>query len=233
MSVYRIRNRKMKRMNKDDLLEQLSFGDCLVLPEESRVWKDIADKVEHTPDGPFYFLEGRGNERLPILGIAHLDCVMYTKARVRDGVVYSPTLDDRLGVWILLKYFLPLGVDILLTTGEEKCNSTAYWFRPDRDYNWIFGLDRAGIDCVIYQYYNEQFMCALNGSGWELGEGTFSDISFMQSLGIMAVNFGIGYYFEHTEGCYAEINVIRQQIQKVVRFVRMYHSVSFRQQTGR
>lgn len=215
-------------MSKEQLLNQISLGDCLVLPEQSKVWANIADKVEHTPDGPFYFIEGKGAEKLPVLGIAHLDCALYTKARVRNDTVYSPTLDDRLGVWLLLKYLLPLGVDVLLTTGEEQYKSTGYWFRPtDKQYNWIFELDRAGIDCVTYDFFNERFFCALESNGWQIGKGIFTDISFMMNLGVMAVNFGIGYHLEHTENCYAQIQTVKQQLNRVLRFVRTFNQIRF------
>jgi hypothetical protein len=76
-----------------------------------------------------------------ILGVAHLDYVPQTthfgSVRIVPGhysIVYSGQLDDRLGVYTLLDLLPQCGLDfdILLTTDEERCMSTAQDFRTSR-----------------------------------------------------------------------------------------------------
>jgi hypothetical protein len=56
-----------------------------------------------------------------ILGVAHLDTVLSATPHLENSLVMTPTLDDRLGVWVLLHLLPSLGFndyDILLTDNE-------------------------------------------------------------------------------------------------------------------
>ena len=78
-----------------------------------------------------------------VLAVAHLDTVFpeskdFVKYRVLGSdYVFSPNLDDRLGVYTILDYLPKHGInmDILLTENEEKCLSSAYNFKTSKKYN--------------------------------------------------------------------------------------------------
>ena len=139
-----------------------------------------------------------------ILGIAHLDSVGWTshfdELRWRKGwTIFTEGLDDRLGAYILLELLPAMGIncDVLLTEDEESCNSTAQYFVPTKDYNWMFQFDRAGIDVVTYDYEDDELNDRLTNVGFINGWGSYSDICEMESLGIKGINFGTGYYDNH------------------------------------
>lgn len=140
--------------------------------------------------------------------------------------VTSIQLDDRLGVWMICEY-LPkvfnLKYDILLTTDEEIGQSSAQDFKlPDgKSYNWIFSFDRRGADCaVMYQYEEKEHEEFLKKYGFVLQTGSFSDISYLDHLGVTGFNFGVGYHFEHTTGCYANLDDVIRVARKFCVFFR-------------
>jgi hypothetical protein len=153
-----------------------NLRNCLTLPI-SHKW---GDRVK-TPRGPYYFRDNGAS----VLGVAHLDTVLNAKPMREGKYVIAPQLDDRLGVWILLDLLPSLGVnlDILLTTGEESGNTTAYYFDSIRPYNWIVEFDRAGSDVVMYQYDCDEYADLLGSYGFRVGFGSFSDICAMDHLG--------------------------------------------------
>jgi hypothetical protein len=165
-----------------------------------------------TRDGNYYFHDHGAK----VLGVAHLDTV-FKAPPIKDGsIIFAPQLDDRLGVYCLLDWLPRMGIqlDVLLTTGEECCRSTGAWFDPPRDYNWIVEFDRAGADVVFYQYH-EQFSPHWTG---KIGCGSFSDIAFMDFLGVCGVNIGIGYHEQHTYNCYADLNDTHKQLKRFAKF---------------
>ena len=91
--------------------------------------------VTHTPKGPLIFQDNGAD----ILAVAHLDTVSTHKQRKRaprfiGPKVYTPQLDDRLGVYAIL-HMLPkhnIRCDVLLTDGEESCASTARFFETEK-----------------------------------------------------------------------------------------------------
>jgi hypothetical protein len=168
-----------------------------------------------TPDGPYYHHQ-HGSK---VLGVAHLDTVLKAEP-IKDGsLIVAPQLDDRLGVFCLLDWLPRLGIqlDVLLTTGEEKCQTTGAHFQGE--YNWIAEFDRAGTDIVFYQYH-EQFSPFWSG---KIGHGSFSDISDMD-LGVCGANIGIGYHNQHTRECYADLCDTEQQL---LRFAKFYDRFQF------
>src|SRR5690606_38317386 len=77
--------------------------------------------VTVTPDGVYIYREEPKNK---VLAVAHLDTVQDTKSYSRTSTqLYVPQLDDRAGVYALMK-LLPklygLEFDLLLTEGEEQ-----------------------------------------------------------------------------------------------------------------
>lgn len=166
-------------------------------------------------DDLLYYQDNKCN----VLGVAHLDSVGISNPIIEKDYVEAMQLDDRLGVWILM-YLLPkhfgIQLDILLTDNEEKCQSTAIDFYPNKRYNWVVEFDRAGMDVVFYQYkeFAEQW------NEFECSYGSYSDICNLSHLNCMCANIGIGYYQQHTNNCFA---YLPHTIEQVTKFTDFYH----------
>jgi hypothetical protein len=170
-----------------------------------------------TPDGA-YFFKNNGSK---ILAVAHLDTVLNPTPLWHEGdLIAHPCLDDRLGVYLLTDLLATLGVefDLLLTEGEEIGKSTAAHFVPSKDYNWMFSFDRAGTDVVMYQYQDPLMERMIEHHGFEVGVGSFSDISFMGHLGCKGFNFGTGYYNNHSPEAYAVLGHTKSMVEKFCEF---------------
>lgn len=164
----------------------------------------------------------------PVLAVAHCDVVpglpewfAASRKQLDGDVVFSPALDDRLGVYTILDLLPKLGitVDVLLTDDEERARSTADLFVPNKEYNWGVEFDRRGKDAVCYQYKDMESVAARY---FHVGQGTFSDISSLQA-GCLCLNIGVGYIDEHTETCRCLLEVYFQQI---ARFLAMYRDLA-------
>lgn len=177
--------------------------------------------VTHTKDGAMIFADNGAS----MLGVAHLDYVGWSKPRFKGGIVYCPQLDDRLGAWVLLDVLPKLGIkfDLLLTDSEELGRSTAQYFDAPREYNWIFEFDRAGIDAVMYEYETPEYCDMLASVGYEIGDGSFTDICSLTHLGCAGFNFGTGYHQQHTDECYAALDETKLSVD---RFAKLYHKYS-------
>jgi hypothetical protein len=191
-----------------------------------------------TPDGPLVWVR-RG---APVLGCVHLDYVDvahkwgFDRKRLR---VYTPRLDDRAGVYILLDVLPTLGIelDLLLTDSEECGRSTAKRFLgwcdsvggPGRpEYNWLAQFDRRGKDAVCYDYrHSEAWTTALKGAGFDVGVGSFSDIAALYDLGRCGVNVGVGYHGEHTTHCYGDLAEMAHNLDVFQRFYKSSKDVVF------
>lgn len=172
-----------------------------------------------------------------VLAVAHVDtvCDIYGLERnfcfdSRNNEIYSIALDDRLGVYTILKALPEYGInlDYLFTTDEEIGRSTAKDFcleNPNigEKYNWIIEFDRRGIDPVSYIYQNQlpyDVYDMLTGLGIKMKTGSFSDISEMGSLGICGINWGVGYDFEHSYSCV--VNAV-DYFDTILNFVDFYY----------
>jgi hypothetical protein len=189
--------------------------DILEIMSRPIDWFSQFGDVTTTCNGPLVFKDNGAR----ILGVAHLDCVQPTKARPprrNASYVKGPQLDDRLGVWLMLDALPRLGVrfDLLLTDEEERCRSTAAHFDPPREYNWIFSFDRRGTDFVMYDYETPENAQLMMNCGMKLGQGTISDISFLDHLGVAGYNIGCGYHLEHTKDCYVCLYDTMRQVEK-------------------
>ena len=170
-----------------------------------------------TPEGNYVFRD-RGER---VLGVAHLDTVLPCTHFVHDEErVICPTLDDRLGVHLLLDVLPLLGVkfDLLLTDGEEAGCSTARWFVPPKKYNWMFSFDRAGTDVVMYQYDSPANRRLLHRAGFRVGVGSYSDIADLWFLGCAGLNIGCGYHRQHRLDCYADLRETKRMVAGFVGF---------------
>lgn len=186
--------------------------------------------TRHTVKQPapddFYFYRDHGSN---ILAVAHLDTVGAAHQRdchflnTADGeVVYSRALDDRLGAYIILELLPALGIqhDILLTVGEESGRSTAAGFREPRgkEYDWIIEFDRGGTDVVMYQYDDDLTRERVRRSGARVGEGSFSDIAYLEHLGVKAFNWGVGYRDYHGPRAHAFLDDTFSMVAKYLTF---------------
>lgn len=123
---------------------------------------------------------------------------------IDDWQLTSIALDDRLGVYIIMNLLPELGinVDVLLTSDEEIANSSAKEFVTGKEYNWMFQFDRHGYgNVVMYQYETRKLNGLLEDVGYDIQDGTFSDISELDKVGCSGFNFGTGYINEHSDFC--------------------------------
>lgn len=91
-----------------------------------------------------------------------------------------------------------------------------------KKYNWIVEFDRKGEDVVFYKYKNTQMEKSLiEAVQFKKGEGTSSDISRLQPLGVACFNVGIGYYNEHYANCWADLVVFERQLGRFKEFYRI------------
>lgn len=166
-----------------------------------------------------------------ILAVAHLDSrqpfLHFDIARLKpDTLIFCPTLDDRLGAYVILDWLPKAGikVDILLTENEEKGISTAgeFQFPKDKQYKWMFSFDRAGTDVVMYNYRNAIYEAMLEKHGWKVGYGSYSCIADLEDLGCKGFNFGVGYYNYHSQYAAASRNDLIQSLRKFVSFFGEY-----------
>lgn len=177
------------------------------------------------------------NNNSPILGVAHLDATMppthfaVGKVKEKPGhtCIFSPMVDDRLGVYTLLHLLPLLGVhcDILLSEGEEVGDPTSRWFYTKKKYNWMFQFDRTGTDVVHYQYTAPNWLNGLRKYFENVRYGIFSDIAFMDHLNIQGVNVGTGYYDYTNYRAWASLNDLVSQIKKFKSFYERYKDTKF------
>lgn len=195
------------------------------------------DEAERTvaENGQSYWF--RAQPGANILFVAHLDTVLppsrvghfkYVEVAGRH-IAYNAQFDDRLGVHIGLDVLPALGVkaDVLLTEGEEDCSSSAQFFEPQREYNWIMQFDRSGTDVVMYAYETAQLRGLLRDAGFQVGRGTYTDICELEHLGVAGFNFGTGYYNNHSEMGYAVLNDTSASLKRFLKFYAAHHETKF------
>jgi hypothetical protein len=203
-------------------LSERSFGRAFDLEKVTVP----ADQWVSAPDNIYY----HGDRGSNILAVAHLDTVVRPDQRTArfihtdaGEVVYSGALDDRLGAYIILDLLPELGItcDILLTTGEESGQSTAQFFQPSKDYDWLIEFDRGGTDVVLYQYDDMDTAALVEESGAIVGTGIFSDICYLDHLGVKGFNWGTGYRDYHSVRSHAYLD---DTFDMVASFERFYHA---------
>lgn len=166
-----------------------------------------------------------------VLGIAHMDShgegiyqnFYHIFPHPAGTRIYTPTLDDRLGVYTIL-YHLPskgIKLDWLFTIDEESGSSTADLFADNcpKQYHWMVSFDRTGDDVVLYDYASEELRSLLTSEGFKIGWGSYSCIREMENLKVKGFNIGVGYYDYH--GAYAYLNPTEYK-DNLERFVNFY-----------
>jgi hypothetical protein len=201
------------------------------MPEEKFGPKFGMKTVPVDQKGPddFYFFKDNGSN---VLAVAHLDTVIDSRDRRcrfvnTEGagtVVFSGALDDRLGAYVILELLPRLGLtyDWLLTVGEESGASTARFFDPgDKQYDWIIEFDRGDTDVVMYQFEDDDAAEKVEDTGATVGEGSFSDIAYLEHLGVKAFNWGVAYEPNHGPRAHAFLEDTFMMVGYYLDFHRM------------
>lgn len=169
----------------------------------------------------FNFIDNGGD----ILIVAHTDSVTdHPRVDADKHAIASPVLDNRIGVWLALCELPRYGIkaDILLTEGEETGQSTAFFFRTEKKYNWIAEFDRMGFDCALYQYMDADTCEMVAKAGYTPVHGSFTDICDLGHLGVKAFNFGVCYRDYHSERAHIITAELHVAIQMFLYFYDMY-----------
>lgn len=74
----------------------------------------------------------------------------------------------------------------------------------------------------MYDYGNDDLIKIVEDEGFEVGEGSFTDICRLTHLKAAAINFGCGYENPHSEKCYARLSVIEKMVFNFVLFWEKY-----------
>lgn len=145
----------------------------------------------------------------------------------KDGVANSIALDDRLGITAML-YMLDNCMGdcaALVCDNEEIGQSTAQQFNADSSPNWMVELDRRGTDVVCYEYDTPLLRGMLEWADFKVGRGSFSDICYLDHLGVCGFNVGVGYQLEHTDQCHANLTDTFSQLTKLKKFYSKFKDV--------
>lgn len=190
----------------------------------------VSDRSEDRGWGPpadYYHFKDNGSR---VLATAHLDTVVAPARRAastrfagtkRGPLVVSGALDDRLGAYAITNLLPAMGIscDWLFTIGEESGQSTAEHFKPPKDYDHVIEFDRGGKDVVMYQYEDRATTELVEACSAPVGQGSFSDIAYLEHLGVKAFNWGIGYGGNyHSEKGYAYLDDTFAMVAKYLVF---------------
>lgn len=224
------RDRKpTKKQRRADVVARAFDAAMLKRVCETDDFAQWADKVE-LPAGRFYWYRDNGAR---VLAVAHLDTVQGDRTcRVTNSaaglLAVSGALDDRLGAYVILELLPRLGItcDVLLTTDEERGQSTAYEFAQDfaegKQYDWVIEFDRGGTDVVMYQYETPELVAMVESVGAHVGDGSYSDIADLESLGCAALNWGVGYQDYHSPRAHAWLADTFRMVGRYVDFHTVY-----------
>lgn len=204
--------------------------DPEMLAEMCTTWnfESYAKKVT-LPNGSdgrerFYWHADNGSN---VLAVAHLDTVQDDRScqvvETAAGLLAtSGALDDRLGVYVILDLLPKLGLqfDVLLTTDEERGQSTANEFDTDKRYDWIIQFDRGGTDVVMYDYETRELCELIAACGATVGNGSFSDICELGHLRCAGFNWGVGYRDYHSARSHAWLEDTFRMVARFVKFHR-------------
>lgn len=186
------------------------------------------DRTAGQAHRPYWFRDNGAS----VLYVAHLDIVgrdpraRFALDTAAGDAVHSRALDDRLGVWCLEQLQARgQSVDILFTTDEEKGASTASFFTPDTDYDFIVQMDRHGHDTVLYEYDTPALRGLVKQAGGSIGNGSFSDICYLTHLGVSGINFATAYWDEHTPRCMAYLDDVQDCIDTVDTFLDLNRGI--------
>lgn len=148
---------------------------------------------------------------------------------VKGSNVNSIALDDRLGIAAMLNTIdlnsAMANCAMLVCDEEEIGRSTAQIFDEPIIPNWLVELDRRGTDVVSYEYESLLLNSLLQHAGFEPGRGSFSDICYLEHLGVCGFNVGVGYHREHSKECFANLRDTTSQMAKLENFYLKFSDV--------
>jgi len=108
---------------------------------------------------------------------------------------------------------------------EEIGQSTAAYFDPPRDYNWMFEFDRGGDTTVLYQYHDEEIVDILRNYDFEIAHGIYTDIVDLDFLECIGINFATGYHNYHAPNAYANIPTWQKSVNQFKQFYWNYRDI--------
>jgi hypothetical protein len=199
-----------------------AFGmQTVKIAQPASSWRRPSDRSED-----YYHFRDNGGR---VLAVAHLDTVVSQAGRVprfssteKGPLIVSGALDDRLGAYVILDLLPKLGItcDWLFTVGEESGMSTAEFFKQeDKAYDHVIEFDRMGTDVVMYQYEDRASRRLVEAAGASMGQGSFSDIAYLEQLNVKCLNWGVGYRGNyHSEQGYAYLNDTFAMVAKYMQF---------------
>lgn len=171
-----------------------------------------------------------------ILGVAHTDTLLNAKwaemIKRPDGekIIFSPNLDDRVGVWLLLELSSVLSFDMVFTTDEESGQSTLSDWTANNDeslYNWAFEFDRGYEDVALYDFsYDEEWANVVEKYFGKADMGAFTDICELTD--ICAMNIGKMYEKAHTWECYTRSSWIEKAVRKFLKFYKKQQGMKYK-----
>lgn len=180
----------------------------------------------------YLFFQRCLNNRRRVLAVVHTDVNGGDKdlrAVYHESRVVARSLDDRLGLYMLLQLAAYHDFDLLVTTDEELGASTATQFREDHpEYrcNWMFSIDRRARftpqfepSVVLYEYHDAETVALCEAAGFEVEHGSFSDITMLSDLCVKGFNFSAAYFNEHTDQCWADMENVDVMLQKIDAFL--------------
>ena len=174
---------------------------------------------------------------IPIALVAHMDTVFKKQPEQIyfdqvHNVMWSPQglgADDRAGIFAIVQIVRSgLRPHVILTTDEERgafgAMALARIKCPFKELKYLIQLDRRGSDdCVFYECDNHEFIDYVEGFGFSLNYGSFTDISEICPAWMKAgVNLSVGYYNEHSE---TEILFVGQLLATISKVIKMLEAV--------
>jgi hypothetical protein len=213
------RNTTMKK-----ILNTFNYSTMEIVFNADFEWFSQFGPIVESENGQRHIFVDNGAD---ILAVAHLDTVNDSKHFIRvEGLgehqwtVFSNRCDDRLGAYLLIDVLPQFGLhyDILFCDDEEIGKSSAKNFVTEKQYKWVFEIDRRMDDVVTYGYSSIDWDNHLK-KYFTVGRGSVSDISYLEHLGCKAFNVGAGYENEHDEtyACFHPI-ITASQVGKLVQF---------------
>ena len=203
--------------------------------DQDKAWLHRYGHLESLPTisgfGPYQFKNtGRWfpEDNKPVapakLSLTEQDELSFDWVAAKAAKLGGPVVDDRLGCALALG--CASWADLLFTDCEEQGRSTAAYFQAPRAYNWIIGFDRRGTDVVTYDYKDKTWLSALSDY-FTIGQGSFSDVGYLEKLGTACVNMGVGYYNEHTTSAYWNPKETEEQFSKLYAFWSKHRDTQF------
>lgn len=214
--------------------------DDFLFPSQKQLFKRLCKKFKGKTlisKGNFILVGGQA----PVMLVAHLDTVhsqrVHDICKSDDGnILMSPQGiggDDRCGVFALCKIYKSAKIKpwLLFCCNEEVggvgarkfCRAHKHHQLPNQldQLKFLIELDRKGSeDAVFYQCANPDFESYITGKGFQIAQGSFSDIALIApELGIAAVNLSCGYHNPHTLHEYINRSELNFTIQKVIEIV--------------